>query len=150
MPLATDRTIVWFGATAVVALVCTDTDAWVAPAARVTDDGGVTTPWPAVPPAVRLTVIGVADAADAVITNGAGCPWTTCWSTDWMVTTGVPVAAGVAPAWSARTAVARSACSPVTALPVVACPGPVPPVQAVVWAGGGPMTRPAESWLASL
>src|SRR5580692_1945493 len=149
-----DRTIVWFAATVVVALVCTDTDAWVVPAARVTDDGGVTTPWPAVPPAVRLTVFGVAEALDEVITNGAGWPWTNCWSTDWMVRTGVPVAAGVALAWSASMAVAPPACPPVTAVPVtsrpVPVPVPVPPVQAVVWAGGGPMTRPAESWLPSL
>ena len=89
----------------------------------------MTSPGPAVPPDVRFTVRSVALAAEAWTTKVAGVPWGTTVSTDWMVRTGV----GSPDAMSARTARAPAWRS-----------------SAVVCAGGGPMMRPALSWLPTL
>ena len=60
-------------ANVVVNRVWTGTDTEVAPAGSVADAGGVTMFWlPAVPPALRLTVIGLDEAADALIDEGGG------------------------------------------------------------------------------
>ena len=54
-------------ANVVVNRVWIGTDSEVAPAGSVADVGGVTMFWlPAVPPALNLTVIGLADGPDAV------------------------------------------------------------------------------------
>ena len=67
--------MVVFGWTVVVARVCTVTDAWSAPAGRVTEVGGVITfSDPAVPPGVRLTVMAEVDVVDALTTKSAGWP----------------------------------------------------------------------------
>src|SRR5580698_9228640 len=83
--------------TTVLTRVCTWTEVDVIPIGNTTDVGGVTmSPEPAVPPDVRLTVVSLVGAVEAVITKVAGAPCATSSSTDWMVSTGVVVRGAMA------------------------------------------------------
>ena len=106
----------------------------MAPAASVTDVGGVTMSLlPAVPLEVRLTVRAALGAESAVITKEAGWPWGTWLSTDWIVMPGRDV----------------GHLGPVRA---EGRPGGTAPRRrtAVVCAAGGPMISPAEFWVPTL
>jgi hypothetical protein len=123
VPLARDSVRVLLGFTTSSTRVGTDTDTVVALAGRTTEEGGTTMSLlSAVPPDMRLTVMSLALAAVAVITNAAGVPSETSASTDWIESVGVV-------SW-ARSAVKM----PWWTTPVV---------FAVVCPGGGPIMSPA-------
>ena len=78
-------------------------------------------------------MVSALGATDALITKVAAIPWETSSSTDWMVSTGVVIRGAMAGSNAVRTPW-----------------GPAEEPARLVWAGGGPMVNPAESFVPSL